>query len=769
MRRTTILLLVALLAAAIPCVPARAASGAASGFRITGTVVDRLTRCVIPNARVFVDEIRQVAVVDSSGTFRCELPKPGTYRLRATAPQYEMTEWKPVRVSQNKPHATVQIEIDPQTYRVPTVEIYGDRIRPDQPHAPTRTLLASEIRRAPGGFQDPLRAIQESRSVESRNDLGTLLSVRGGETDQILFLMDGFDVYNPYRMRIVLGGGLSLANPDLIESVELYAGGFSARYGNRASGVIQMHTREGNRLSFRSRHTLSLIAASSAFEGPIAGGRGSWIAGFRRTYYDLVLHPPKGEGTQYPYLQEAQGRCDYDVTPDQHITLRAAVSDEGMDMLFRGENPSSEDVQTDGSSTTASGSIEHVARISGKVRASTRVGILGDRSRIHLLGTEKQELFANARTTERRLSTSHEWEISSPPHVTRIGAAWDHYVSQVRWHADSVGEALNPYPFSLDTNGSLSYGAFWVEDVAALRPEWFLSAGMRMEKAGGPFPVQASPRVALRGALPFGHRFLIGAGQFLQYPDGIESFSREAPLSIASLSRLGPERAALVSAGIQGGWKRLHWDVETYQRETNDLHVPLDRTTYTASASGQAFAHGLETELGFASVPKADRDGAWHEGLEIRLAHAWTRSRFRGGIFDRWTPVAAERNHSFFAETRFPLSASVEFTCVLRLASGAPYTPLLSRVQLWDTAGDPYYRGIWGPAFSERTSPYGRVDARFDRDITIFRRRGSLFLEVMNLTNRKNTLSMDWDSELTERRPSRGLPIIPFIGLSVWG
>jgi|GEM_PF-4784454 len=754
------------------CGGAATAPVIAGPYGVEGTVLDRLTRRPIAQARVVVDEARQVVAVDSLGRFRVDLPSPGTYRLRALAPRYEGAAWHSVRLTASAPVAPILLEIDPQIYRVPTVEIYGDRVRPDPPQSPTRVLLASEIRRAPGGFQDPLRALQESRSIESRNDVGTLLSVRGGETDQILFLMDGFDVYNPYRMRIVLGGGISLANPDLIESVELYAGGFSARYGNRASGVIQMRTREGNRQSFRSRHTVSLIAASSAFEGPLAGGRGSWIAGFRRTYYDLVIHPPKGEGTQYPYLQEAQGRVDYDLAPGQRVTLRASIGDEGVNLLFRGDqsaDPNADDVQTDGSSLTASGSIEHTARLGRAIQATTKVAILGDRSKIHLLGMEERSLYADARTTERRLSTSHEWEISSPPHLTRIGVSWDRYLSQIDWRADSdASPTLNPIPDSLRIDDHLSYGALWIEDIAAIREGWFLSAGVRFEDAGGAVPVQASPRVALRGKLPFGHRLLLGAGQFLQYPDGIESFSREAPLAIASFSRLGPERAGLVSAGMEGGWRRLHWDVESYARDTRNLHVPLDRVTYQASASGHAIAHGLETEIDLNPVPRGDRDGAWHERLEVRLAHAWSSSRFRGGIFDQWTPVSAERAQSFFGQMRIPLSSNVQLSTVLRLASGAPYTPLLARVRLWEGDGTAYYRGVWGPAFSARTSPYARCDARVDRDVSLFGRHGSAFIEVMNLTNRRNTLSIQWDADLRERRPVRGLPIIPFIGLSLW-
>jgi hypothetical protein len=58
---------------------------------------------------------------------------------------------------------------------------------------------------------------------------------------------------------------------------------------------------------------------------------------------------------------------------------------------------------------------------------------------------------------------------------------------------------------------------------------------------------------------------------------------------------------------------------------------------------------------------------------------------------------------------------------------------------------------------------------RIERAITIRGRRGAAFLEIINLTNRKNTVSMVWDGDLRSREPVRGLPVLPFLGITIWG
>lgn len=755
-------ILVVLASTAIP------QGGSAAGpFSIAGTIVDRLTRLPLPGARVVIDEAGASGVTDSTGAFSIDLPGPGLYRVRASALRYATSPWVAVELTPAHAADVVRIELEPQAYEVPAIDVYGERYRAARPEQPTSTLLASDIRRAPAGFQDPLRAIQESRSVESRNDLGTLITIRGGEPDQILFQMDGFDVYNPYRMRIVLGGGLSLANPDMVEAVEMYAGGYSARYGNRTTGLINMRTREGNRLGVRTRATVSLIAASAAAEGPIAGGRGSWIVGGRRTFYDILIRPPKGEGTQYPFLQELQGRVDLDVTRTQRLTLRASIGDEGVDVVFKGEE-SDQGADTDGGSTTGSVSVEHALDVGSDIRATTRLALLGDRTRLEILGTEDQLVYADARTNSTRFSSSHELDIRRAPHLLRLGASLDRYVSDVNWSAEgNPSPTVNPSPERLDFDNGITYGALHVEDLLSLQRGWVLSFGVRMEDASGPSPLQASPRVALRGPIVDGLRLQIGAGQFLQYPDGIQAFSREASLNLEDMENLSPENAQLASIGLAGTHGRFDWTTEAYTRDTRRLLVPLNRETYDAASEGSALARGVELEAGISPAPPDRREGLL-DRAEFRVAHAWIDSRFRGGIFRNWTPVTAEREHSFLARTRFP-AGQFDIAVVGRVASGAPYTPLKARITQRDAKGDLYAYAVWGRPFSARTAAYGRVDVRIERPVTIRGKKGMAFLEVINLTNRKNTVSMVWDNELSRLEPVRGLPLFPFIGVTIWG
>src|SRR4030067_1270846 len=123
--------------------------------------------------------------------------------------------------------------------------------------------------------------------VASRNDLNTQLYIRGGSPDQNLILYDGIEILTPSRLLVVMGGGISLVNPDVIETIDLAPGGFGVENGNKMSALIQLKTRDGRRDRLSMRTSASFVTARTVMEGPLPGHKGSWVVAARRSFYDI--------------------------------------------------------------------------------------------------------------------------------------------------------------------------------------------------------------------------------------------------------------------------------------------------------------------------------------------------------------------------------------------------------------------------------------------------------------------------------------------------
>ena len=111
-------------------------------------------------------------------------------------------------------------------------------------------------------------------------DQGGQFYIRGGEPTQNLVLLDGMLVYQPFHVLSFFSAFPS----DILNSVDLYAGGFGARFGGRISSVIDATSRNGNNQRFAGAVTASPFIVGARFEGPVdEKGRFSFLLSGRQS------------------------------------------------------------------------------------------------------------------------------------------------------------------------------------------------------------------------------------------------------------------------------------------------------------------------------------------------------------------------------------------------------------------------------------------------------------------------------------------------------
>ena len=137
------------------------------------------------------------------------------------------------------------------------------------------------------GESDLLKAVQMLPGVKSGTEGTTGLYVRGGNSDQNLYLIDGIEVYNPNHLM----GFISTFNTEAIKNIDFYKGGFPAQFGGRVSSVMDIRNKDGNNEKIKGDISVGLISGKVNVDGPIWKGKTTFAFSFRRTYLDLLLKP----------------------------------------------------------------------------------------------------------------------------------------------------------------------------------------------------------------------------------------------------------------------------------------------------------------------------------------------------------------------------------------------------------------------------------------------------------------------------------------------
>ncbi|WP_245964624.1 TonB-dependent receptor [Rufibacter immobilis] len=148
-------------------------------------------------------------------------------------------------------------------------------------------LDVSTIKQVPTVFgeADVLRVILTLPGVKSVGEATTGFNVRGGATDQNLILFNDATLYNPSHFF----GFFSAFNPEIIKDVELYKSSIPAKYGGRVSSVLNINSREGNKVKIAGSAGIGLLTSRLNLEGPLMKDKSSFLFGTRTTYSNWLL------------------------------------------------------------------------------------------------------------------------------------------------------------------------------------------------------------------------------------------------------------------------------------------------------------------------------------------------------------------------------------------------------------------------------------------------------------------------------------------------
>ena len=153
---------------------------------------------------------------------------------------------------------------------------------------------------AEGGVEGVVKTFA---GVSSRNELSSQYNVRGGNFDENLVYINGFEVFRPFLARAGQQEGMSIIHPHLVGNILFSAGGFSALYGDKLSSVLDVqYRRGGEELDTKVESSLTGVNISATKAGM------DWeiLSGFRYRNNSLLLNATDIQSDYFPSNADGQ-------------------------------------------------------------------------------------------------------------------------------------------------------------------------------------------------------------------------------------------------------------------------------------------------------------------------------------------------------------------------------------------------------------------------------------------------------------------------------
>jgi hypothetical protein len=598
-------------------------------------------------------------------------------------------------------------------------------------------VSAKNIKRMPGLAEaDVMRSIQALPGVVASSDFSTKIYVRGGASDQNLFLLDNGIVYSPTHFF----GLFSTFLVEAVDDVKFYKSGFPAEYGNRLSSVAAINSRQGGNDTLdewfsKNSIKISTFAAQAHTEGKQGDAR--WVIAARSTYIKQILDALNTAGVtdftvDYKFT-DIQGAFDYQLSEDKklHIAIYTGADVLNFSPLF-----------LEWGNTVVPMNFQWI--INDKWKSSIGFSYSEFHQEFKIEDLFGMENSVNTFAIRQSLAYS-----GIEKHTPVFG--YDMEFSKISFvqNVEMTGQRIEDKP-------QTSHHILYAQDTWQPK-NWELQYGLRLNyhELSGHFG--AEPRFAASWEFAENQKLGFHTGYYLQYLNSLMFSDQEAlnefyyPARKTAINGTVKPSSSILSAisySRNEVFGMFNFNAEAYYKTQNNLTIydqsGLDSTSEKVESLGDLIVRGEGYSFGYElslQKPEGFFSGSinWNQGVSV----------FKDGqneaYFPNWhQPYALKSDLSInWFEKNYFLRTSFQ----LKWASGMPYTPYLGHLASYYIDRQfPGYQIIspLGSRNSALQTPYFRLDAKLidwgKKD------KWNFGFTILNLTDHENLFYISYNT-----------------------
>jgi len=609
------------------------------------------------------------------------------------------------------------------------------------------------------GKPDVMKALQLTPGVQTQSEGLSLMMVRGGEPGQNQYLLDNVPLIYVNH----LGGFMSVFNPDMINTVDLYKGNFPARHGGKLSSIVDITQREGDVSKHQGSFSIGITDASVTFEGPLCGSKMSYIVTARKTFIDAFfalitsITEENSSITSYGF-HDFNTKLTWKPNEKNNISLNLYQGDDYLNYWAKPwsmpKDESSHSEQKWGN-WLISGRWNSV--ISQKLYAENILSYSRYRNKFsqqykYLEDGKKQEVDSENSSSVGDFSFRTAWKLAF---VNNWNIEFGGQVSSLLYEPSYIYNSSSKTP-ALSQQSNSFESAVYLDNKIKLLPGLLFQPSIRFSDyfINNYSFSSIEPRINLWYKTSPNHSFNLNFMRVSQCSHLVftQSMILKKEIWLPATQYLPPQISNQLSASWNASFfkKKISTEVNVYYKKMEHLAAlkegyenmfGITGIENKMANEGTGIAYGTEFSI-------TKNSGKWKGSA----SYCWSHATRQFATINNGKPYEFDFNHphSINLTLNRELGKNWNVNFVWIFQSGVPYTPALGKQFTLDAETEEYtsIELIYGEKNSERMQPYHRLDIGFNHSVTTKRGNKAVWTySIYNAYNRINPYNYYYDND----------------------
>jgi len=587
--------------------------------KVEGIITDSKTGDPVIGAVVNDKKHRIATTSDINGHYEIMLPL-GQTELEFSFIGLETTT---IKIDVLSP-GTLDMELLENSIDIETITIMGEggRSRINRTQMGLESMDMRSIGKLPVlmGEADIIKTMTLMPGVQSTGEMASGFSVRGGNVDQNLVLLNDVPLYSTSH----LFGLFSTFIPNAVSGIDLHKGTQGAQYGSRISSVMDISLKKADTTKFKGNAGIGILNSHLFIESPISK-HVSFMLGGRTTYSNWILaklHDANIRNSQANFY-DMIGKVDIKINRSNNIEVYGYQSYDRFDYARLNE--------FEYSSTLAGATYR--SRINTLSQLKVSAAYSGYKSAY--ISKRDAQLANEVETGISHIRGKAEYSTTAGMHNIILGAEGN-FVNITPGEQSPYGKYSNALSINIDHENGLELAGFASDNITltnqlnatlGLRYSWFTKLGgkNRVYQKGKPINAETliadspdkdknvsyggiEPRLGLRLKLGNNSAAKLGYSFTRQYQQLMSANTTPAPFDYWKLAdrNIEPLKCQQVSLGLNTTFLSEMYDFsaefyyKTTQNQTdykNGAILLMNNAPEQSLVNGEARAYGVELML----------------------------------------------------------------------------------------------------------------------------------------------------------------------------